>query len=250
MSKYNRKYNEFNVKRSFGFIFINPNVKPYDILLVKHRFSYEFYEFVVGKKSNKIDMIKHLINGMRETERDLLKTLNFELIWKYIWGNDAKTTSQFYKYRYKIFKKRWLCDGGFSLKKLILIAKPYSHKPRLCLPKGRKQSLMETDINCAIRETQEELGIIKSDYNIIPNCKHVVKYDRLGITYIITYFVAIPNKNFDISKCIKSDKEISEFGWYNIEKLNEICKNKFQIKSLVDKTDIFIQKYLKTVKKS
>ena len=101
-------------------------------------------------------------------------------------------------------------------------------------PKGRRNS-KEKDLECALREFEEETGISKSKINIIEN---VVPFEEIYIgtnhkSYKHKYFIAFTNET-DISLNNFQDTEVSKLEWktidqclksirpYNLEKINLI----------------------------
>jgi ADP-ribose pyrophosphatase YjhB (NUDIX family) len=91
------------------------------------------------------------------------------------------------------------------------------------IPKGGKDRMSrETDIECAIREFEEETGIKYNNYNLLYNVKPVIdSYIDDGINYQSIYYLAVPKdakccvnpyidfKNFDQISEIEQIKWVS-----------------------------------------
>ncbi|KAK4884582.1 hypothetical protein RN001_000853 [Aquatica leii] len=85
-------------------------------------------------------------------------------------------------------------------------------------PKGfvdpGETNLMDT----AIRETEEESGLKKSDLKIYTDCKQVLKYKVKGEPKIVTYWLA---ELVNHKAVIKLSNEHQDYKWLDID---EACK--------------------------
>lgn len=96
-----------------------------------------------------------------------------------------------------------------SLNTILLVRGRKSNK--WSFPKGHKKR-GETYIDCAVRETYEEAGIILD--NVLPSA-----YQRLSVGEY--YFYDIEE---EIAPCIKDTQEISEARWMSINEMRrESC---------------------------
>lgn len=76
----------------------------------------------------------------------------------------------------------------------------------------------ETEMITAVRETQEESGLVKGDLKIYENCKKVLNYEVKGAPKIVIYWLAeLINPNAKV----KLSDEHQDYKWLNIE---EACK--------------------------
>lgn len=70
----------------------------------------------------------------------------------------------------------------------------------------------------ALRETQEESGLLKSDLKIFENCKKILNYKVKGTPKIVIYWLAeLINPNAKV----KLSNEHQDYKWLNI---NDACK--------------------------
>lgn len=224
---------------SYGII--NVNVKDQTYLMICRKYSLGFVEFMRGRYSvNNIQYIKNIIDEMTMIEKEMLLTKDFDTIWKILWGSNS--TDIRYKQEEKTTKEKMnqLLEGivyqekKYTLKDLIHESKTCWNEPEWGFPKGRR-NYKESDINCALREYQEETGLDKLNIKILSN---VSPYNEIFIgsnykSYKHTYFIGIHqdhNMNCDNFQKI----EVSAMKWvtleeaiqiirpYNIEKINMI----------------------------
>ena len=76
----------------------------------------------------------------------------------------------------------------------------------------------ENEEEAAERETKEEAGICKSDYEIFDNFKSVLQYSAHGKPKTVTYWLA-KLKNYDT--VVKLSEEHQDLAWLPVE---EACK--------------------------
>lgn len=222
-------YNSFNfsnpivTKTSIGIIIIKINGTQPEALLVHKRCTYAFNEFIYGnyKSYSKIETI---LEQMTTEELLDIWSLNFEQMW-YRYCLNVNKQDIFYNKKCAKFQSTFMHDGGIKLRKLI---ENTTIKGNLLweVPKGRKLNIKETDINCAMREVEEETGIKKNQYNLIPNAKRKVSFISCGVKYICIYHIALANNLLTCEhKILKNLKnlnriqEVFEIKWYDIHNL-------------------------------
>jgi len=122
-----------------------------------------------------------------------------------------------------------------SISEIIKKSKTNWHEPEWGFPKGRRNNL-EKDLDCAIREFEEETGYKRSSMKLIEN---VIPYEEIFVgsnykNYKHKYYIAYMTEINDNCKFQKT--EISNMKWtsydkciesirhYNLEKLS-ILKN-------------------------
>lgn len=217
------------IKNSYGIILfrVNPNTQDRDkkiqVLLTQRRTTYAFDEFVLGmyNKHNN-GRIKHLFNNMTVQEKLIIRSCSFQFIWYHF-----RLTRDYYEDHYltckEKFESRFLIDNGRELKGIINSS--CSGKLIYEFPKGRAQP-GEAPMNCAVREFTEETGIKKSAYKLIPDISRTITIvkncETFDIKYIMKYYVAIANHNFDVTLDFKNHEQIFEVGdiqWVSLPNL-------------------------------
>lgn len=140
-------------------------------LLQQRRDTFEYVDFVFGTWKNYEDLTPIFTNFSQEERARVRNYIFFEL-WEDIWIN--KTSKQ-YKDNYQRAKRRY-----DSIKHMIpfLLDSTQSSVigPTWGFPKGRKNNMNESDVECAIRETEEETRIDRSKFNILYNSGNPGEY--------------------------------------------------------------------------
>src|SRR5437016_6310321 len=119
---------EVNVtKKSYGIVLCRRNEisNKLEMLLVRKRFTYSFSDFVLGRYNRKSNSIREslfkLFSTMTPTEYQLVQTLDFDKMWRYLWLGDVKPS---YAYKKKIFDVTLSINGGSLLNHMLAISTP------------------------------------------------------------------------------------------------------------------------------
>ena len=217
-------------------------------LLVQRKDTLGFVEFMRGKYNlENVYYINKLFRIMTLSERNLIVSNNFDYLWNKLWMDQDNKQ---YHNEYDSSKKKFnmLKDGInhnneiVSLKTLNKTNEIIWLEPEWGFPKGRR-NLKEKNIDCAIREFEEETGINKHEYNLLYQIDPIEELfsGTNNIRYKHIYYVAMAKDNID--NYFKIDKhnfnqvsEISNIKWhsfeeclasirnYNIEKKNVLQK--------------------------
>jgi 8-oxo-dGTP pyrophosphatase MutT (NUDIX family) len=145
---------------SVGILAFSPDLEK--VLLVRRKDTMAYVEFIRGKyKSKDTKYLQFLLENMTNYEQNtLLTTLSFEELWSKLWI--IKTSKSFtknfetakHKFESCIHKVRHIIP---HLQHHTPIPK-YRLEPEWGIPKGRRNRY-ESNINCALREFEEETGI-------------------------------------------------------------------------------------------
>ncbi len=233
-----KKSKNKTIKHSLGIALARKNAKGnYEMLLVQKRYTYAFCEFVHGKytlsgpagRTFIKEQIKSWLNQMTMEEKLDILSFNFNQMWYRIWLNAPKNSS--YITGRNKFEAAFTGEGIDRLKKLI--SKSQSGKLLWEIPKGRKSSRGEFDIDCAVREFTEETNILKKQYHIYVDGKVDYGFSDAGVKYRYTYYIAFtrhefqPAINFNIQSQVD---EISDIRWLTAEEIHVLNP---QLKSVV-----------------
>jgi 8-oxo-dGTP pyrophosphatase MutT (NUDIX family) len=178
-------------------------------------------EFVRGKyEISDKEYIHRLVENMTSQEQLSIVTNNFETLWSKLWGNSRDKTSAEFEIAETKFnnvdKSTILCDtGSFS-------------EAEWGFPKGRR-SRGETDLQCAVREFNEETNISEDSYKVIPELIFTEVFTALNnIKYKHIYFVAClkSSKLIDTSKKMTpmQSREISAVSWKTLKECVNITR--------------------------
>lgn len=191
-------------RKSYGIALcrINAQHEP-EIILVKKRYTYQFFEFVLGKyQKSDARYLTKLFNCMTYQEKMDILSLKFDTLWYKIWlevpGTDGVLTckrevgfnEKRYLYSYSKSKRKFesfLNDKNYLRK---LINHSSNSETVWEIPRGRKIS-NEKEVDAAIREFNEETGVDPRKYTILWNVKPIVtSYKDAGVVYKTTYYLA------------------------------------------------------------
>ncbi|MCA9330247.1 NUDIX hydrolase [Candidatus Saccharibacteria bacterium] len=211
------------IKYSAGIVLIRKNYKTnqFEILMLKKRYTYAFYSIILEKNTRKDETkIRALLNKTTMEEKMILYQLNFEKAYNVIW-NGTVLDKTFYENHRKQFYREWVKpDGGAKF--LSLLRGAQHGRLEWSLPKGRKNSKCEKNLDCAIREFNEETNVSLSCCRIL-DCKRTYVIQDNGIVYHYTYFLAIPRSGIrpriNFSNRYQLD-EIKDISWVPVTQIN------------------------------
>jgi 8-oxo-dGTP pyrophosphatase MutT (NUDIX family) len=226
---------------SYGIIVFRKYEEKYEYLMLRRKHSFGYIDFIRGKYSPyNIFQLQNIINEMSNLEKQTILETPFEELWKNMW-NGTPNLNIFKSEENTSLKKMDTIKNGItindttiSIKDIIENSPTNWEDTEWEFPKGRRNS-KEKDLECALREFEEETGISKSKINIIEN---VVPFEEIYIgtnhkSYKHKYFLAFTNET-DISLNNFQDTEVSKLEWktvdqclksirpYNLEKINLI----------------------------
>lgn len=240
---------------------LKKNIK---FLMIQRKHSLAYIEFIRGKydinetKNKKQKEIKNIIStkndlirlfkNMSPNEINEISKLDFDNLWNNLWKKTSKN---------KIFQKEYenskvnfnkLIDTGI-LNELIEI-KPIYETPEWGFPKGRR-NLFEKNLECALREFNEETGIENDDIYLI-NKINCIKEEYVGsnlVNYKHIYYLALSNnENIDYTKIENSESnyEVGDIGWYCWEDAVEMIRGNYteKIKVLNQIYFLFLNLYI------
>lgn len=227
------------IKQSFGVAVcrVNPSTNQYELLLVRKNNTFAFVNFILQKHSrNEHRKILSLLNRMTFDEKITISSLDFSIIWHRFQGANPrlKFPPDGFKMKREDLERFHTCNANFANTFLVdkgkllreLIEKSFNSEPLWEIPKGRKNP-DEGNLNCAIRETEEETSMTHDQYIILPDPP--VKYSQQTsyVNYECTYYIAVI-KDQSI-KCepvrgvkVGSFPEITDVRWMSIEAIKLI----------------------------
>ena len=259
-------------KTSYGIAMCRYNQlknKQVEILMIKKRYTYHYFSFVFGqykKYNNK--QLQYLFNNMTFGEKVDILSMNFSTMWYRLWLSNPEKNYNIYNL-YKddknndkenrinhiecYFRKKekfesiFLKDSGKRLRRLINNSSnsvsPWE------IPRGSKK-LNELDMNCAIREFEEETGIYSDKYSMLWDEKPIIaSHKDENIVYRGVYYIAylnktsdwIPKINFETSNQLS---EVEQIQWVSLDEIKFLNLNTNIKKNLVN----LCKKIIKTFK--
>jgi 8-oxo-dGTP pyrophosphatase MutT (NUDIX family) len=228
------------IKRSYGIAlcrFRDRNKGEVEMLLIKKRYTYQFFEFVFGRyKKNDAKHLMYLFNHMTYSEKVCILNMKFAEMWYRVWLTNPEKT---YFYGYKqikdgkissdtkkktkkvpwkgigcYFKKKNKFESSFmkdSGKRLLnLIDNSGNSETPWDIPKGHK-FLNEKDMNAAKREFEEETGVDPKNYTVMWHVPPmVIAYQNQGTTYKHYYYLATSENTWNSKVSFKKYNQVLE----------------------------------------
>jgi 8-oxo-dGTP pyrophosphatase MutT (NUDIX family) len=235
---------------SYGVIVFRPSVLGLQFLMIRRKDSFGYIDFIRGKYSPyNIFQIENIINEMSISEKNRILTEPFENLWKQMWGNTLtnqyKNEEQISCKKFELIKTGIIINNELiSLKELIDNSKTKWEEPEWEFPKGRR-NFKEKDLECALREFEEETGIISSKITIIEN---VLPFEEIFIgtnhkSYKHKYFLACMNEHEEYLNKFQVT-EVSKLEWKTINQcLESIRPYNLEKKQVIININKVLQEY-------
>jgi 8-oxo-dGTP pyrophosphatase MutT (NUDIX family) len=232
----------YNCKKpitSLGIIAYRYREKKVEFLLVQRKDTLGYVDFLRGKFSESNDFqLKNIIQEMTQNEIESILTCEYKQLWYKLWNKITETYDLKNEEKFNFIKRE----------KSHLFIKSEWTEPEWGFPKGRR-NFKERDLDCALREFEEETGYEKKKLSLIKNmnpCEEIFTGSNLK-SYKHRYFLAYMNYADTLNDLNYQKSEIGSMKWlsyeeaqhkirsYNIEKL-ELLRD---IHLLLDKMNIF-----------
>jgi len=172
----------------------SPDTGCYEILMIKKRNTYAFVEFVRGLYDPyKNYDLEYMFASMSITEKSMIQTRDFATLWNYCNGMPTKSSERSVFIR-SLNKYNTLTNREGDVLK-TLIANTKNATLLWEIPKGRPNK-KETPLASAVREFEEETGLVKDAYKILFD-EGTIEYTFIdcGIKYKYIYYLAILKSN-------------------------------------------------------
>lgn len=209
--------------------FFNKNIS---YLLIRRKHTIHYVDFIRGKYNIiDLDYLSTMINFMTTVEKNNIKSFFFDELWIDLWNNPVINLNDTDYIESK--KKFGLLKAGYPfIKNEIIITLNIDNLLNMCntsyitpewgYPKGRKnkKNREEKNLECAIREFQEETDIPSTDINILAVKPHeelylATNYNQYKHIYYIGQLLhnVVPSIN---KKNLAQINEISDIGLYSV----------------------------------
>ena len=212
-------------------------------LMIRRKNSFGYIDYIRGKYSPyNIYQIQNIVDEMSLFEKTQILTNSFEKLWKDMWGDVSNFQ---YKNEEQISSKKFeLMKEGICINNEIITIQSIIQKSQTNwgeteweYPKGRR-NFKEKDLDCALREFEEETGIFKEK----------LPFEEIFIgtnhkSYKHKYFLANMNNeeegldNFQLT-------EVSKLEWKSLENcLESIRPYNLEKKNLIININKVLQEY-------
>lgn len=180
-------------------------------LLIQRKDSLAFVEFIRGKYNPyEEEYLSRLLRGMTTSEQENILSKSFEELWNSVWGESSGVKS--HKNDYDTSEKKFSIIKD-RLSELIKNNPTKWTEPEWGFPKGRRNP-HESDLNCAIREFQEETGLRRQDFTVIQNTTPISEtfFGSNQVHYCHKYYIAICNKTVEVEMNMSNPHMAREIG--------------------------------------
>jgi len=155
---------------------IQHSKKSIEYLLIRRKDTLGYVDFIRGKYPiNNIQYIMNMLNEMTNDERRRICEVDFKILWNDLWGEKSKVgVYQRIEEKNSNDKLKQLRNGIYidtvktTIVDLIENTKRNWEEPEWGFPKGRRNHL-ECDLDCSIREWEEETGYTRNNLDFIQN---------------------------------------------------------------------------------
>ncbi len=237
--KYGHSYNQCKLPIiSSGIILVTKVNGKFYYLMIRRKDTLGYVDFLRGRyKKQNTYHLKHIISEMTISEKQNILTNDFKTLWNNLWSI-SNTQNVQHKLEEKTSNKKFdKLKEGNQIDKLINQCKSRWSEPEWGFPKGRRNYL-EKDIDCAIREFEEESGISKHEIDLVLN---IIPYEETFMgsnfkSYKHKYYLAFRKTNSLSLPSNFQKTEVSKINWftyeeclkkirpYNLEKIDVLTK--------------------------
>ena len=225
---------------SYGIVLFRSSSKGLQFLMIRRKDSFGFIDFIRGKYSPyNIFQVQNIVNEMSLVEKHEILTNSFDTLWLNMWGNSNNI--QYKNEEVSSSKKMETIRNGviinnnnITLRNIVENSSTKWNETEWEFPKGRRNH-KEKDLDCALREFEEETGISKEKITVVEN---ILPFEEIFIgtnhkSYKHKYFLAYMNEteenldNFQITEVSKIewktiDNCLESIRPYNLEKMRLI----------------------------
>jgi 8-oxo-dGTP pyrophosphatase MutT (NUDIX family) len=235
---------------SYGIILFRKNEDSYKYLMIRRKDSFGYIDFIRGKYSPyNIYQIQKIVDEMSLQEKARIISEPFEKLWTQMWGEIINV--QYKNEEYTSSKKMELIKCGISvndeiitLKDIVENSKTQWSETEWEFPKGRRNN-KERDLECALREFEEETGIDKNKIQIVEN---IMPFEEIFIgtnhkSYKHKYFLAYMNEQLEDLDNYQVT-EVSKIEWKTIDTcLESIRPYNLEKKKLITNINKVLEEY-------
>ena len=234
---------------SIGIIVFRLYENKIQYLMIKRKHSLGFVEFMRGKYPlYNYKYIENIFNEMSNDEKNKIKISTFNELWSYLWGEQIgiqyRGEEKVSKEKYEALKEGIETKTSYNLEQIIETCNNEWNDTEWGFPKGRR-NFQEKDLNCALREFEEETGYKKSNINVL---KNILAYEECFTgsnlkSYKHKYYLGyIDQQKYDNTKYQKS--EVSDMKWLSLEEcLKHIRPYNYKRIEIINNINKIIQTY-------
>jgi ADP-ribose pyrophosphatase YjhB (NUDIX family) len=251
---------------SYGIILFRSSEKGIQYLMIRRKNSFGFIDFMRGKYIyNNVEHLQIMVDEMSVLEKEQIKLHDFNTLWRSMWGiKEAETdpvetndnTSKNIQYKSEEIASQKKFDNLkagiqlgentelINLGNLIDNSSTKWKETEWEFPKGRR-NYQERDLDCALREFEEETGLSKHNIKIIEN---IMPFEEIFLgsnhkSYKHKYFLAYTDIETDeLDKY--QETEVSKLDWKTLDEcLESIRPYNLEKKQLIININKVLEEY-------
>lgn len=235
---------------SYGIILFRHSAEGLQFLMIRRKDTFGYIDFIRGKYSPyNIEQLQKIVDEMSVQEKARILVDPFDKLWKQLWGdnsgNQYRSEENASSKKFESIKNGVIIeDTPVKLEEIVSNSKTEWTETEWEFPKGRR-NFQEKDLDCALREFEEETGISKNNFLIIDN---LLPFEEMYIgsnykCYKHKYFLAFMNKSEELLQNFQKT-EVSKLDWKNIEQcLESIRPYNLEKKQLILNINKVLQEY-------
>lgn len=241
---------------SYGIIAFRGGLEGIEYLMIRRKNSFGYIDFIRGKYSPyNLNQLKTMVDEMSLQEKEDILMFPFDKLWCEMWGetninNQYKNEEIASKKKFEQVKEGVNIDNFiYTLKDVVDMSKTSWIETEWEFPKGRRNQ-KEKDLDCALREFEEETGIKQNKVTIIEN---VMPFEEMFIgsnhkAYKHKYFLALFNASQDNNNLDElthfQATEVSKLEWKTLDKcLESIRPYNLEKKDIIQNINKVLQEY-------
>jgi 8-oxo-dGTP pyrophosphatase MutT (NUDIX family) len=240
---------------SYGIItFRIGDTGKYEYLMIRRKDSFGYIDFIRGKYSPyNVEHLQNIIDEMSIDEKERIVNLSFTELWLLMWrieysNNQYKNEENLSCKKFELIQKGVLVqDKLITLRNIVENSSTMWTETEWEFPKGRRD-YKERDLDCALREFEEETGISKSNLHIIEN---ILPFEEVytgsnNKYYKHKYFLAYMKNESGVEENLENFQktEVSKLEWKTYEEcLDCIRPYHLEKKQVIEKVNTLLKDY-------
>jgi len=236
---------------SYGVIVFRKIENVTQYLMIRRKDSFGYIDFIRGKYiQHNVEQLQSIFNEMSVLERQNIQANPYETLWRNMWG-DTNIGTQYKAEEMSSQKKFDTLKAGLQIEGELVTLDTLINgcttnwvETEWEFPKGRR-NFQEKDLDCALREFEEETGYSRCQINVVEN---LMPFEEIFIgsnhkSYKHKYFLAQMEEQEDLLPDFQLT-EVSKLEWKTLEEcLESIRPYNLEKKQLILNINKVLQEY-------